>query len=204
MIDACNLTSMNWPSADFELFLLIHTQWVAEFADRVMPHYREKSTWIPLYLFLIYWILKKYRRTGFLLGSLGGLSVGLADHTSSKIIKPAVGRLRPCRTPELIAEIRELINCGPGLSFPSSHAANHFALAVFLFVLFRRRYPVAAWAGLIWALSIGYAQIYVGLHFPMDVVAGSVLGALIGWGLSQFFLWLRPGWRTPHPGLSYR
>ncbi len=183
-----------WPVWDSELFLVIHSRWTADWLDFLVPFWRDKRTWVPLYVLLGFLIIQKNRLTGVLIAALAGFSVGLADGASSALIKPLVGRLRPCRTPELALEIRHLVECGPGLSFPSSHATNHFALAVLLYMLFHKRYPVASWAGLLWALSIGYAQVYAGLHFPLDVIAGSLLGAAIGWLVSLIFFFFRPGW----------
>jgi undecaprenyl-diphosphatase len=186
--------SGEWPLWDEQLFQLIHSHWHHDWLDRIMPVYRDKRTWFPLYGLLLLLLWRYFQRKGLLVALLAGLSVGLADGISSSLIKPTVGRLRPCRTESLQGVIRDIIDCGPGLSFPSSHAANHMALSVFLFVLFYRRFPKAAVLGLIWGLSIGYAQVYVGLHYPLDVLAGSALGAAIGWLVARLFLALQPAW----------
>jgi len=190
------MMSGEWPLWDEQLFRLIHNDGSLALLDGIMPVYRDKRTWLPLYALLLFGLWRGYQRKGLLVALGAGVSVGLADGISSSLIKPAVGRLRPCRTESLQAFIRDIIDCGPGLSFPSSHAANHMALSVFLFVLFYRRFPKAAVLGLCWGLSIGYAQVYVGLHFPLDVLAGSALGTLIGWSVARLFLWGQPNWRA--------
>jgi len=188
------MTGWEWPLWDQDLFLLLHRDWSAAWLDGVLPVYRDKRTWLPLYAFLLVGLWLRLRTTGLWIALMAGASVGIADGLSSSVIKPAVGRLRPCRTESLQPFIRDVIDCGPGLSFPSSHAANHLALSMFLFLLFRRHYPVASWLALLWGFSIGYAQVYVGLHFPLDVLAGSALGAFIGWAMARLFLFLQPGW----------
>jgi membrane-associated phospholipid phosphatase len=183
-----------WPQWDFNLFVKIHGHWTAPWLDTILPIWRDKRTWVPLYAILLFLLVRVFRWQGVLLGVMAGCCVGLADTLSSSVIKPAVARLRPCRTEELSPFIRDIIDCGPGLSFPSSHAANHFALAVFLFVLFHRRYALASWVGILWAFSIAYAQVYVGLHFPLDIMGGAALGSIIGVLFSRVFLLLKPDW----------
>jgi len=150
--------------------------------DAVLPIIRNKFTWIPFYVFLVGALFYQFRwralpYIGFLI-----LTVGLADTVSSKIIKPAVKRVRPCNRPADNSTLKVIarIPCGSGFSFPSSHASNHFAIAFFLiasgWVVLR------LWVSLLilWAALIGYSQIYVGVHFPVDVLVGSVLGMAIG------------------------
>jgi len=108
-------------------------------------------------------------------------TVGMADVVSSKLVKPAVQRVRPCNDVGLKFEVRELVHCGGGYSFTSSHATNHFAIATFLYlVLGGLRKKWIRWALLAWAASIAYGQVYVGVHYPLDVITGAVLGSLIG------------------------
>jgi len=153
-----------------------HTAWL----DIIMPWWREKTSWIPLYVLLAAYLVWTYRMKAvpFLLAI--GLLIGLADSLSSQVVKPAVERLRPCNDPALRAEVQLLIPCGVGYSFTSSHATNHFALAMFMALtlpLFR------GWRGgllFLWAGSIAYGQVYVGVHYPLDVLAGAVLGLLCG------------------------
>ncbi len=165
--------------ADVYLFHLInghHVGWL----DAIMPYWREKSTWIPLYLLVAGFTIWKFRLRGvyFLLALV--LTVGLADTISSKVIKPAVHRLRPCNEPSLQNEVHLLIECGGGYSFTSSHATNHFAIATFISMtlgLFFRRIRLPLY---LWATSIALAQVYVGVHYPLDVFVGALLGIAIG------------------------
>jgi undecaprenyl-diphosphatase len=148
-----------------------------------MPLLREKWFWAPLYLFITAFTLINFGRQGryIILGLV--LAAGLSDFTSSSIIKPAVQRIRPCNDVNIEEQVVMRVNCGSGYSFTSSHAANHFAVAVFLIGVFG---IYARWvrpALLLWAASVALAQVYVGVHYPLDIAMGALLGSLIGWGV---------------------
>jgi len=178
-----------------EAFHLINGVWNSALLDFIMPWLRNKYAWAPLYLFIIGFMLLNYRWKGLMALLYLGITVLLCDQISSGIIKQYFEIPRPCNDPALADHIRLLVNCGSGFSFPSSHAANHFGTAVFLGVLFSRKriiLPVA----LLWAALISYAQIYVGVHYPLDIAGGALLGATIGlltsflckWHLGNDFL----------------
>ena len=158
--------------------------------DVLMPILRNRFTWVPLYLFLVFIWAKNYGKTAIWMVLFLLLCFGISDYTASSIIKPAVARVRPCN--DLTLTVNNLVPCGSGYSFPSSHAANHFALALFFIVVFYQRWKPVLPLALIWAASIGFAQIYVGVHFPIDILAGSLLGALIGYLLGILFLRFKP------------
>jgi len=143
---------------------------------------------MPFYLFLIslVWINFPKKAIFFLLSMV--LCIFLSDTISSEWIKKSVKRIRPCKQEVLAQEVQLLVHCGSGYSFPSSHAANHFALSVFLMIGLGKiwrwiKIPLLIWAGL-----ISFAQVYVGVHFPLDVIGGAILGALIGWGIARMYL----------------
>lgn len=166
---------------DQALFEFIHYDLANPALDAVLPVYREKTTWIPLYLLMVYLMQARYgwRRTGWLLLALA-VTIGAADQLAASVIKPLVGRPRPCAASDLV---RELVNCGGINSFPSNHATNHFALATFLSLTWLRGshggWRVALYG---WAASIALAQVYVGKHYPGDILAGALLGSLLAWG----------------------
>lgn len=162
--------------------------------DVLMPILRNRFTWVPLYLIAVYFAVKRYGRTGWYVLLFGVLCFALADYASASILKPWVARLRPCNTPGLF--VRSLIPCGSGFSFPSSHAANHFALAVFFVVLFAKRSFWVFALPLLWACSIAFAQVYVGVHFPIDVATGAALGSAVGICMGVVFKSLKDklGW----------
>lgn len=165
---------------DEQLFQLINGSWHTSFLDAIMPYWRSKYLWMPLYIFIASFFLINFRKRGAFLILAIGLTVGTADYVSSTIIKKNVQRLRPCNTEILKDKVHLLVRCGSGYSFPSSHAANHFAMAVVLFftlgrILKRTRIPL-----LLWAASIAFGQVYVGVHYPLDVFMGSILGTMLG------------------------
>ncbi|WP_421798959.1 phosphatase PAP2 family protein [Haliscomenobacter sp.] len=167
-------------AVDQFLFELINGQAHNAVLDWLMPIWREKSTWIPLYIALAAFVGYKYRLQGLYLLLALALAVGLADTVSSKIIKPSVHRLRPCNDPALKDEVQLLVHCGSGYSFTSSHASNHFAVAAFLSLTLGLPYRRIRWPLYLWAASIALGQVYVGVHFPLDIFIGAILGIIIG------------------------
>ena len=176
---------------DFELFHFINSTLSNSFFDFLLPILREKYTWVPFYLFLLYFLVSKYSKTGLIIFLAGAITVGLADFTSSNLIKQSVKRLRPCNVEQPPHPVKSRVHCGGGYSFTSSHAANHFSLGVFLILALGQRFRWVKWPLLIWAGSISFSQIYVGVHFPLDILVGGILGSLIAWlvfsTLAKFF-----------------
>ncbi len=148
------------------------------FFDMLVPYWRNKLFWIPMYAFLFFFLWYNFRWKGMfvVLGVL--LTITFSDLTSSQLIKKSVKRLRPCKQVEI--PVHQLIHCGSGYSFPSSHATNHFAIAVFLMGTLGRRFRKINLPLLLWAATIALGQVYVGVHFPSDILAGAILGSLIG------------------------
>lgn len=148
--------------------------------DFVVILSRYAWVWLPLYfiavvIFFRVWPKRLAIRNLIVLL----LCIGFIDFTNSSLLKPSINRSRPCQ----VLESNQLIlrvNCGVGKSFPSSHAANHMGLACYLILLmnpvYRRRW---GWLLILWALAIGFAQIYVGVHYPTDIFAGFGYGFMI-------------------------
>jgi len=173
---------------DQSLFIAINKGLSNPFFDWLMPFLRNRYLWTPLYLFISIFLVRNYGRLGWRILLFFALSFAVADYFSSSIVKPAFARLRPCNDPEMKSEINTLIACGSGYSFPSTHAANHFALAVFLTSMFYRRWKAILPLAILWAASVSFAQIYVGVHYPFDILAGAVIGGMIGYCLSAVLL----------------
>jgi membrane-associated phospholipid phosphatase len=150
---------------------------------------RKSWVWAPLYVgILIFWIRNKNQSFWPLF--IGALVLfALTDYTSASIIKPWVGRLRPCQESGLV--LNPLVTCGSGFSFPSSHATNHFALAYFFFHFVKKSSLWFFWAGM-----IAFSQMYVGVHYFTDVLAGAVWGTFLSWLVVRvmFFLSKRYSW----------
>ena len=172
------------------LFHIINGEWHNPFLDAVLPFWRTKEFWIPLYLLLAGFVVWKFRKRAFIFLVAAALTVTVSDTISSKVVKTSVQRLRPCNDEMIREEVNLLVHCGAGYSFTSSHAANHFAVAVFLILTLGIVYRWIFWPLLLWATSIAFAQVYVGVHYPLDVFAGGLLGALIGLLMAKGYLWL--------------
>ena len=168
---------------DKALFKLINGQWTNSFFDWIMPWLRNSTVWVPLYFFLFLLVAINFKKQAFWIIIFGVITVALTDGISSKLIKPFFGRLRPCNDPDMMGMVRFLLDHRPGNgSFTSSHAANHFGIAMFLFVVLNKHFGRWMWLFFVWAFCISYAQMYVGVHYPLDILGGAVLGCLIGFG----------------------
>lgn len=167
---------------DQQIFIAIHQGLANSFFDWLLPALREAKTWIPLYLFFVVLAIRKYKLKGVYIVLTTVLVVVLCDRFSAGFAKPFFERLRPCHEPSLAAHIRHLVSCGGQYGFISSHATNHFGLAVIFAWFFKKTKTLLhtqivfyTWAGL-----ISFAQIYVGKHYFGDVLAGALIGIIIG------------------------
>jgi membrane-associated phospholipid phosphatase len=172
---------------DETLFYWINHLGKTDFLDWLLPYLRNKYTWIPLYVLLLIVSVWKWKWKGLLLILCLGATVGIGDFISHEGIKKTVQRPRPCRNAELAETRHLLINCGGGYSFTSNHATNHFAVAFFLIGTMGLAIRWIKWPLIIWAASIAYAQVYVGVHYPFDVLAGALLGSTLGWLSARLF-----------------
>lgn len=146
-----------------------------------MPLVREATFWVPLYLFMALLIVINFGKKSIYWLLAAVATAGLTDSISSKIIKPFFARPRPCMDEVFSHKITLLASyCGGNGSFTSSHATNHFGLAVFFFITLKHIMPKGVYFFFVWAALVCYAQIYVGVHYPTDIIGGMVLGAVIG------------------------
>jgi membrane-associated phospholipid phosphatase len=162
---------------DYLTFHAINTGMANQLLDLLCPVLREKTVWILAYIAIAYFAYVRYGIKVLWLGVIAAVMILLSDQISSSLIKPFFHRLRPCNMPDINGRL-VIEHCGSGYSFVSSHAANHFALATFLsFIAIKKNWIPVAY---LWAISIAFSQVYVGLHFPADVAAGGLLGILLG------------------------
>lgn len=188
----------NLSNIDTELFLFLnglHTSWL----DKVMIVITQMWVWMPLYLLLIYWIAKQYGKRCWWILLAVGVVVLCSDQLSAHVCKPLFQRLRPCYNPDL----QDLIYLPKGMAggrygFVSSHAANTFAVAAFLTGALRKNQK---WMGIVlylWAFISSYSRIYLGFHYPADILCGAILGILIGlilWRVFQLVV-VRKFWKS--------
>jgi membrane-associated phospholipid phosphatase len=172
---------------DQMFFKFIHVNLANQAFDVLMPFVRNPYFWAPLYLFLLVWMWMNYKMSGLIWCVFFLITFGFGDFISASILKPWVHRLRPCNDETLQYMIRDLVHCGSGYSFPSSHATNHFALSFFIIHTIGKGRSWIVFLCLLWASLIGFAQVYVGVHFPLDIIAGCVLGLVIGCWNAHYF-----------------
>ncbi|KKX51846.1 MULTISPECIES: phosphatase PAP2 family protein [Sphingobacterium] len=182
---------------DQEIFLAINQGLSNPVFDWLLPILRNPYTWAPLYLFLVIFFIKTYGKTGILIVVMTLATFGASDAVSSHLIKKSVKRVRPCNDIVFKEEVNIRVRCGSGFSFTSSHATNHFALAFFWIALFRRKWKHAMWLCITWATLISVSQIYVGVHYPFDILCGAILGILIGMATGYIFKKLKPEFFNP-------
>ena len=182
---------------DQEIFLAINQGLSNPVFDWLLPILRNPYTWAPLYLFLVIFFIKTYGKTGILIVVMTLATFGASDAVSSHLIKKSVKRVRPCNDIVFKEEVNIRVRCGSGFSFTSSHATNHFALAFFWIALFRRKWKNAMWLCITWATLISVSQIYVGVHYPFDILCGAILGILIGMATGYIFKKLKPEFFNP-------
>jgi len=168
---------------DHQLFLFLnglHVGWL----DPVMTFISSETGWLPFYAVLVFLVFKKYRWEG--LWVLLGVAVLItcSDQLSSHVFKPVFQRLRPCHDP-LIQDLVHLPygHCGGQYGFISSHACNTFALATFIWLTMRKFYKNIGWLMFCWAAVVSYSRIYMGVHFPGDVICGAAVGMVLGLGI---------------------
>lgn len=171
---------------DRQLFLFLNSI-NSPFWDEVMHAISGKLIWVPLYLTILIYLGFRYKRKFLVILLFIILAVVLADQISVQVFKNTFQRLRPCHEPGLQGLVH-LYNgeCGGQFGFVSSHASNSFNVAfISLLLIGKRWYSVSI---IIWALIIGYSRIYLGVHYPGDVICGSILGAFTGWGIFRLYL----------------
>ncbi|MCJ7449817.1 MAG: phosphatase PAP2 family protein [Bacteroidales bacterium] len=172
-------------SLDHQLFLILNSV-NSPFWDKVMYAISGKIIWIPLYTAILIFLAIKYKKKFLVILLFIILAVTLADQSSVNLFKNLFHRLRPCHEPSLEGLVHLVKGeCGGLYGFVSSHAANSFNIALLSLMLIRKKwYTICI---ILWASIIGYSRIYLGVHYPGDVIVGSLLGALIGWGVYKLY-----------------
>ena len=133
---------------------------------------------------MISFLLINFRKQGAFIVLLVITLIATSDSISSRLVKKTIKRERPCHLLSPNDGLRPLVHCGGGYSFTSSHATNHFAIALFFIMIWNRKWIV--FGLLSWAFLISIAQVYVGVHYPLDILFGSLLGMSIGYWFGKF------------------
>jgi undecaprenyl-diphosphatase len=170
----------NWDEAAFLWLNSFHSSAL----DPIVLQLTQTISWIPLYVLLLYQIYRiDPKNTAWILGGVI-LTILLSDQVTSGLMKPYFERLRPCHDQRWDGMLHLYGRCGGLYGFVSSHAANTFGLATFLTLKLGKKQKAIAWLFL-YALLVSYTRIYLGVHYPLDVFFGAVVGVL-----AAVFSWL--------------
>jgi len=168
-----------WDKDAFLYLNKMHTPWL----DPIMDWISYSMVPVAIILLLtIFFGVKAFGKKAALLVFLALANFGVTDAVSSRLFKPFFERLRPCHSPEFEGVFHTVGKCWGGkFGFVSSHAANTFGIAVFLWLIFRKRWPLF---GLMvpYAILVSYTRIYLAKHYPLDLVGGAALGAMSAFG----------------------
>jgi len=161
-------------TTDIFLFHLINGKGQNSFFDWFMPFMTNLNNFIYVLAALVLWILWRERKGGVVFVVFVGILLTITDLFSSFELKDWVGRVRPCH---VLESARLLTDCNNSYSFPSSHAVNIFAAAFFL------SQPLKRLSLLFYGIAgvVGYSRVYIGIHYPLDVIGGAAIGLLIAW-----------------------
>lgn len=173
---------------DTKLFLFLNSLHTPTF-DTIMWYISDKEFWYPFYGILILIMVWRYKWNAIITLLFIALLITLSDQISVKGFKEVFERWRPTHNPE----IRDIVHTvkgyrGGDYGFVSSHAANTFAMAFFTTKLFRNRYY--GWFIFIWAAVVSYSRIYLGVHYPLDIIGGALLGILLGFVIFKLYLYV--------------
>lgn len=171
---------------DRDLFLYLNG-FHSDFWDTIMMLITRKETWVPLYITLLYFIIKNYRIKSILIIVALALVVLGADQLAG-LLKVTVQRLRPVHDPAIESLVHNVLHKGGLYGFVSAHAANSVAILVFTSRVFKRRSYY--FMMLIWTLLFCYTRIYSGVHYPLDLLGGALLGWGVGYGVFKLMMFI--------------
>ncbi|MCX6286245.1 MAG: phosphatase PAP2 family protein [Bacteroidetes bacterium] len=176
-------------SLDRSIFLGLnglHACWL----DTVMYWASNPLVWLPLFIALLYLVIKTFRLRTVTVLLVLALMITISDQLTN-LVKNDTKRLRPSHEPALAQRIHIVKEYRGGeLGFYSAHASNTFALAVFLIILFQKRYRYLYLLLIGWASLMTYTRIYLGVHYPLDVLSGAMIGCLLGWFSGRITIYL--------------
>lgn len=163
---------------DQEAFLFLNNLGDTSF-DQFWILISETWIWVPLYAIFLYLLYKNFQLKGLIFILIFvALGVTVSDQLAG-IFKSGILRLRPCHDPS-INHFMRIVKCGGQYGFYSSHSSNTFFIATFMSVLLFRKYRILPYILFFWAIIVSYSRIYLGVHFPLDILMGAMMGFLLG------------------------
>lgn len=165
---------------DTDVFIFLNSLGTSTW-DPFWMAYTSKFNWIPLYAILLYLIFKQMQLKAFLTTIVVVTLMILVTDQTTNLFKNGFHRLRPCHLAELIDGMRLVKSyCGGQYGFFSGHASNTMAAAVFIGLTLKKRFKFLFPILIVWAIMMGYSRIYIGVHYPLDVLLGMLFGILLG------------------------
>lgn len=192
---------------DRQLLMLINFDGSAAY-DRFWMLYTNGLTWVPLAAVVIWCLLRRGGwRHALLITLVLCLLFVISDFVVASLIKPLVGRIRPSHDAQVMNLLSYVDNYHGGrFGFPSNHASNGFAVATMLALIFRR--PLVIFSAFLWAIGSCYSRMYLGVHYPSDILTGAAIGALAAVGLWYAYRWVYNhfaiAWHFPGFATLYR
>lgn len=173
---------------DTNIFLSINRMHTT-FWDYFMSAYSGKWVWVPMYAALLYVMLRNFSWKVTLMCAIGvALTITFADQVCATLIRPYVERMRPSNLNNPLSEMVHIVNNHRGgrYGFPSCHASNTFGLAFYIFFVFRRKW--LTFYMMAWAFLTCYSRVYLGVHYPGDLLAGTLVGASGAYLMYRLFI----------------
>lgn len=175
-------------SIDTELFVFLNGLGSEKY-DGFWLLITRQTSWIPLFILLIYLIFKKLgTKQSFYLLLFVAILIVLTDQTAN-LFKNGFQRLRPCNNPEINSFIR-IVQSRSSYSFFSGHASSSMGVATFLYLIFRKDFKYF-WLLFFWPLIFAYSRIYLGLHYPLDIISGYLCGGILGFLMFKLYLFAK-------------
>ena len=175
---------------DKALFIFLNSQH-NEFWDTTMSWITGKKSWYPFYGIIIGFIFSKYKKERWFIFIAIAILITFTEQIASGLFKPWIERLRPCHEPSLEGLVHTIQGkCGGQYGFFSAHASNTFGLAGFIFLLLKNN-PKFKWIGFIlffWAAIVSYSRVYVGVHYPLDILSGAICGIVVSIAVHKLYI----------------